>query len=80
MGGPDGGDGGHGGNVILRTDTGLNTLYKFRFQRRFVAPAGMPGSRSRRHGKKADDVVVTVPVGTTVLDSAICRVAGRPGA
>jgi GTP-binding protein len=74
MGGPDGGDGGHGGNVMLRADTGLNTLYKFRFQRRFVAPAGMPGSRSRRHGKKADDVVVTVPVGTTVLDSASAEV------
>lgn len=68
QGGPDGGDGGHGANVILRTDAGLNTLHKFRFQRRFVAPPGMPGSRSRRHGKKAEDVVVTVPVGTTVLD------------
>jgi GTP-binding protein len=68
LGGPDGGDGGDGGSVVLESDPTLNTLHSFRFKRRFEAGSGSPGSANRRHGKKAADVVVRVPVGTVVHD------------
>ncbi|SRR5579884_505722 len=69
LGGPDGGDGGSGGDVILQADTGLNTLQSFRHRRQFQAEAGAAGSRSRRNGKGGADLVVAVPVGTTVNDA-----------
>ncbi|HEV3308995.1 MAG TPA: GTPase ObgE [Chloroflexota bacterium] len=69
LGGPDGGDGGNGGSVIVEADPSLNTLYSFRFQRRFVAKPGSHGTGTRRHGKRAADVVVKVPVGTVIRDA-----------
>ncbi len=67
-GGPDGGDGGPGGNVIFQVDTGLNTLYPFRYKRRFQAESGRPGKNKKQHGRAGRDIVVSVPQGTVVKD------------
>jgi GTPase len=65
-GGPSGGDGGNGGSVTLIADRGLNTLYPFRFQRRFAAGRGAHGKGNNRHGKNGADLPVSVPVGTVI--------------
>ncbi|MDW8328880.1 MAG: GTPase ObgE [Candidatus Bipolaricaulota bacterium] len=65
-GGPDGGDGGRGGSVILRADPHLNTLLKFKHQIHFKAPPGQPGGKNNRHGADGEDLIVSVPVGTVV--------------
>ncbi len=67
-GGPDGGDGGKGGNVYAEAVEGLNTLIDFRYQQHFFAKNGQPGRGSQRTGKSADDVVLKVPVGTEILE------------
>ena len=67
-GGPDGGDGGHGGDVILLADENMHTLLDFRFRSKYEAPAGADGSSGRRQGKKGDNLIVKVPVGTVVRD------------
>ena len=69
-GGPSGGDGGDGGSVRLVADTSLNTLYPFRFQKRFAGGRGGHGLGSNCHGKNGPERVVTVPVGTMVTDEA----------
>lgn len=66
MGGPDGGDGGHGGTVILRVDHNLNTLASFRKQKLVKAEHGQPGGGDRKHGKSGEDVIIRVPEGTQV--------------
>ena len=68
FGGPDGGDGGHGGNVYLRAQQGINTLADFRIQRTFRAGNGQPGAGSECTGRSGDDLYVPVPVGTVVTD------------
>jgi GTP-binding protein len=65
-GGPDGGDGGNGGDVVFVADLNSNTLVDFRFKPELKAQNGEPGAKRRRHGKKGDDLVVSVPVGTLV--------------
>ncbi|MEQ4539907.1 MAG: Obg family GTPase CgtA [Billgrantia sp.] len=67
-GGPDGGDGGHGGSVYLVGDDALNTLIDFRFQRFYQAESGRPGQGRQMSGRAGSDLVVKVPVGTTVID------------
>lgn len=67
-GGPDGGDGGRGGNVIAECDENMNTLLAFRYQRRFVAGNGRNGSSALKHGADGEDVVIRMPVGTQVWD------------
>lgn len=67
-GGPDGGNGGHGGNVIFRVNTGLSTLLDFKFQRRVEAENGEPGRGKDQHGKGGEDRIVYVPLGTVVRD------------
>lgn len=67
-GGPDGGDGGHGGSVWLQADESLNTLIDFRYQRQYRAPSGQQGMGANCTGKAGDDLVIHVPVGTTVID------------
>lgn len=67
-GGPDGGDGGRGGNVILRVDPNLNTLVNFRNQKYLVAKNGQAGSGNKKTGQDADDLIVMVPKGTMVFD------------
>lgn len=67
-GGPDGGDGGDGGSVILRAAAELRTLYEFRYRKQIKADDGGPGSGQQKHGKKGDDVIVELPVGTVVTN------------
>ncbi|SHG19584.1 GTP-binding protein [Microbulbifer donghaiensis] len=67
-GGPDGGDGGDGGSVYLEADDALNTLVDYRYQPRYAAESGEPGRGRNCTGAKGDDLVLKVPVGTTVID------------
>ncbi|MFO1139610.1 MAG: GTPase ObgE [Paracoccus sp. (in: a-proteobacteria)] len=67
-GGPDGGDGGRGGDVWAEAVEGLNTLIDFRFQQHFFAKSGQHGMGSQRTGASGDDVVLRVPVGTEILE------------
>lgn len=67
-GGPDGGDGGRGGSVIVEAVDGLNTLIDFRYQQHFFAENGRPGMGSQRTGRDGADIVLRVPVGTEILD------------
>lgn len=69
FGGPNGGDGGHGGNIYLVSDEGLNTLVDFRFKRLFRAQHGKAGAGKQRSGKSGQDLLITVPVGTLVFDA-----------
>ncbi len=68
FGGPDGGDGGDGGSVYLEADKGLNTLVDFRYQRNYKAENGQCGSGANCTGKKGDDLIIHVPIGTMVYD------------
>jgi GTP-binding protein len=70
-GGPDGGDGGDGGSVIIEADDALNTLVDYRFKRDYRAGSGESGRSRNCTGKSAEDLVLRVPVGTTVLDEDI---------
>ncbi|NOZ62824.1 MAG: GTPase ObgE [Calditrichaeota bacterium] len=68
-GGPDGGDGGKGGDVVVRADHNLQTLLDFRYRRIFKAKSGKHGAGSQKTGKSAEDVVIRVPCGTIVKDA-----------
>ena len=68
FGGPDGGNGGQGGDVVAEVVDGLNTLIDFRYQQHFFAKNGRPGMGKQRSGKDGDDVVLKVPVGTEILE------------
>jgi GTP-binding protein len=76
FGGPDGGDGGHGGSVWLVADEGLNTLVDFRHQRVFKAQRGQNGMGSDMYGKGGEDTVIRVPVGTVVTNVDTDEVIG----
>ena len=67
MGGPDGGDGGRGGDVIVRCVGGLNTLIDYRYQQHFKADAGIPGAGRDRSGARGKDIILKLPVGTQVI-------------
>ena len=68
-GGPDGGDGGKGGDIIFRVDPNLNTLVHFRNQKYLIAKNGKTGSGNKKTGQDADDLVVLVPKGTIIFDA-----------
>ena len=68
-GGPDGGDGGKGGSIILQVDDNMSTLMDFRYKRKYTAPNGVDGSGSRKSGKDGGDLVIRVPRGTVVRDT-----------
>ena len=68
FGGPDGGDGGRGGDVVVECADGLNTLIDFRYQQHFKAKTGMHGMGKNRAGGRGDDAVLKVPEGTQVFD------------
>lgn len=68
-GGPDGGDGGRGGDIIFEVDEGLNTLTDFRHIRKYQAGDGQPGSKKRCHGADGEDLVIKVPEGTVIKDA-----------
>src|SRR4249919_3950664 len=67
FGGPDGGDGGRGGDVFVECVDGLNTLIDYRYQQHFKAQRGQHGMGKNRAGRKGEDVVLKVPAGTEVL-------------
>lgn len=67
-GGPDGGDGGKGGDVVFVANEGLNTLYGFTFKKKFTATNGNPGEKQLRRGHDGKDVIIEVPCGTTIKD------------
>ncbi len=67
-GGPDGGDGGRGGNIVFKVDTGANTLLAFRYKRKFVAENGSNGMANKMHGKSGKDIEILLPPGTLIKD------------
>lgn len=69
FGGPDGGDGGRGGNIFLKADPNLSTLMDFRFRKKYEAENGQPGSGKRKSGKAGEDIVLRVPIGTIIKDA-----------
>ncbi len=73
-GGPDGGDGGRGGNIVFKADSNLSTLADFRYKRKYSAEAGQNGGTSRCTGKSAPDLCISVPVGTLVKDAETGRI------
>lgn len=75
-GGPDGGDGGRGGSVVLEVDPSMRTLHTFRFRKQFVAEDGKPGGKNQRSGKTAKDLVLRVPPGSLVYDAVTNAVVG----
>ena len=68
-GGPDGGDGGKGGDVIIRASTQINTLLDFKYKREYHAKNGQNGMGKKMHGKDSNDLVITVPAGTVIKDA-----------
>ena len=68
LGGPDGGDGGKGGSIIFKVDTGITTLLDFKFTKKFIAQDGEKGGKSKCYGKDAEDLYITVPLGTLIRD------------
>ena len=75
-GGPSGGDGGHGGNIVLKVDEGLRTLMDFRYHRIFKAKNGGNGMSKQMTGPSAEDTVISVPQGTTVRDLDTGKIIG----
>ena len=73
-GGPDGGDGGKGGNVVFQVDDNLSTLADFRYKRKYVAPSGENGRGARCNGKSGKDLIVRVPRGTLVKEAETGRI------
>lgn len=75
-GGPDGGDGGHGGSVYLQAEEAVNTLVDYRYVRRYKAENGEGGMGSEMSGKQGEDTYLKVPVGTTVIDEDTLEILG----
>jgi len=75
-GGPDGGDGGDGGSVILEAEEAMNTLVDYRFQRSFRADSGATGAGRNCTGRSGEDLVLKVPIGTTIIDEDSAEVLG----
>lgn len=67
-GGPDGGDGGKGGDVIIQADEGLHTLMDFKYKKKYVAENGQNGMKKKMYGKKGQDLIIKVPCGTIIID------------
>ena len=68
-GGPDGGDGGKGGNIVFQVDDNLSTLADFRYKRKYVAPNGENGSGGRKSGRRGEDLIIKVPRGTIIKEA-----------
>lgn len=68
-GGPDGGNGGKGGDVIIITNKNLNTLLDYRYKQKFIAESGFPGGKSKMTGHDGSDIIIQVPVGTIIKDA-----------
>ena len=72
-GGPDGGNGGRGGNIVFKVDDGLSTLADFRYKKKYVAKSGKNGASGRCAGKSGEDMIIKVPRGTLVKESETGR-------
>jgi len=68
-GGPDGGNGGKGGDIIFIANKNLNTLLDFKYKRKFIAESGQPGGKAKRTGRDGKDIIIEVPVGTVIKDA-----------
>ncbi len=68
-GGPDGGDGGRGGNIVFQVDDNLSTLADFRYKRKYVAPNGENGAGGRKSGRRGEDLIIKVPRGTIIKEA-----------
>ena len=77
LGGPDGGDGGKGGDVVLEVDAQLSTLLDFRYRQKYAAEAGNKGSGSNKTGRSGDDLILRVPPGTVAVDAETGDVLGE---
>ena len=77
-GGPDGGDGGRGGSIILQVDDNMSTLMDFRYKRKYVAGNGADGQGARKTGKDGTDLVIKVPRGTLVRDAGATATSPLP--
>ena len=75
-GGPDGGDGGKGGNIVLRVNDNLSTLMDFRYKRKYAAAPGQDGQGARCSGKRGEDLVIQVPTMRTLSSARAAAVAG----
>ena len=73
-GGPDGGDGGKGGDIIFEVDEGINTLYEYRHKRKFAARPGEEGGKKRQHGKDGESLTLKVPLGTIIKEATSGKV------
>ncbi len=67
-GGPDGGDGGRGGDVIFMADRNLRTLMDFKYKKKYEAEAGQNGMKKKRFGKAGENLIIKVPLGTVIID------------
>ena len=67
-GGPDGGDGGKGGDIVFQVDTNLSTLADFRYKRKYTAQSGANGQSGRKNGKRGEDLIIKVPLGTVIRE------------
>jgi len=68
FGGPDGGDGGHGGGIIFKADNNINTLVDFKYRKKYEGQRGIDGAKKQMHGKRGEPLVIKVPIGTQVRD------------
>lgn len=74
LGGPDGGDGGKGGSIVFKVDTGITTLLDFKYRKKFIAEDGEAGSTSKCYGKNGEDLYITVPIGTIIREAETNKV------
>ena len=74
LGGPDGGDGGKGGSIVFKVDTGITTLLDFKYRKKFIAEDGEAGSTSKCYGKNGEDLYITVPMGTIISEAETNKV------
>ena len=74
LGGPDGGDGGKGGNIIFKVDTGMTTLLDFKYKKKYVAEDGGRGAGSKCYGRDGEDLVVKVPLGTIIRQESTNKI------
>ncbi|MBQ3185690.1 MAG: GTPase CgtA, partial [Firmicutes bacterium] len=75
-GGPDGGEGGKGGDIIFQADENMRTLMDFRYKRKYEAENGQDGMKKKRYGKNGETLTIKVPVGTMVIDVETGHVMG----
>ena len=70
LGGPDGGDGGKGGNIVFKVDPGMTTLLDFKYKKKFIAEDGVNGGTSKCYGRDGEDLVIRVPMGTIIREES----------